>query len=106
MSLPQPACRLDPVAAGHAQVHEHDIGPGCPGQLDCFLAVGGSADDLDVLEQAEQGLEALPDDALVVGDQHADHRGIHNSTRNPPGVGPAVTVAPISSARSRMPVRP
>ena len=71
-----------------------------------LLAVGGGADELDPVEQAEQGAEALADDALVVGEQDADHAGSHSSTRKPSVVGSARSRPPSSSARSRMPVRP
>ncbi len=60
-------------------------------------------------EQPEQGGESLADHALVIGHQDADGRvqaGTHSSTRNPPPVGPAVSVPPSSSARSLMPVSP
>ena len=84
-------------------------GSQCHGQLDSFVAVGGGADDLDAVEQPEQRREAFADDALVVGDEDADRvvmPGTHNSTRKPSAVGPAVSVPPSSSARSRMPVSP
>ena len=67
------------------------------------------ADDLDAGDQPEKGAEPFADHALVIGHQDADragHAGTCNSTRNPPSVGPAVSVPPSSSARSLMPVRP
>ena len=100
---------LDPVAARHAQVHQHDVWPELDRQGDCLVAVGCGADDLDAVEQPEEGAESLADHALVVGDEDADgagHSGTHSSTRNPPSVDPAVSVPPSSSARSRMPVSP
>ena len=100
---------LDAVAARHAQVHQHDVRPQPVGERERLVAVGRRADDLDPGEQPEQGGESFADDALVVGDQDADgcvHAGTHSSTRNPLPVGPAVSVPPSSSARSRMPVSP
>ena len=37
--------RLDPVEHGHADVHQHDVGPQPPGRGDRVLAVDGLADD-------------------------------------------------------------
>ena len=58
------------------------------------------------VEQPEQRAEPLAHDALVVGEQDADHAGSHSSTRNPSAVGSAVSRPPSSSARSRIPVSP
>ena len=71
-----------------------------------LLAVGGGADELDPVQQTEQRAEALPDHALVVRQQHADHAGSHSSTTKPSVVGSARSRPPSSSARSRIPVRP
>ena len=60
------------------------------GERERLLAVGGGADELDAVEQAEQRAEALADHALVVGEQDADHAGSHSSTRKPSSVGPAL----------------
>jgi hypothetical protein len=76
----EPADRLDAVAARHPQVHQHDVGVVLGGERDRLLAVGGGADELDPVEQPEQRAEALADDALVVGEQDADHAGSHSST--------------------------
>ena len=76
------------------------------GERDGLLAVGGGPDHLDAVEQAEQRAEALAHDALVVGEQHADHAGSHSSTQKPSSVGPASSRPPSSSARSRIPVSP
>ena len=76
------------------------------GERDRLLAVGGRADELDAVEQAEQRPEPLAHDPLVVGEQDADHAGSHSSTRKPSAVGSAHRRPPSSSARSRMPVRP
>ena len=76
------------------------------GQRDRLLAVGRRADQLDPVEQGEQRAEPFAHDALVVGEQDADHAGSHSSTRNPSAVGSAVSRPPSSSARSRIPVSP
>ena len=63
------------------------------GERDRLLAVGRGADQLDPVEQPEQRAEALAHDALVVGEQDADHAGSHSSTRKPSPVGPALQPA-------------
>jgi hypothetical protein len=100
---------LDAVAVRHPEVHQHDVWPQLDRERECLVAVGCGADHLDPRKQPEKGAESLPDHALVVGHQDADgrvHAGTHSSTRNPPSVGPAVSVPPSSSARSLMPVSP
>jgi hypothetical protein len=47
-----------------------------------LLAVGRRAHDLDAGQQPEEHLQALADDALVVGQQDADRVILH---RRPPG---------------------
>ena len=70
--LAEAAGGLDPVAAGHPQVHQHDVRPKPDRERERLVAVGCGADDLDAGEQAEQGCESFADDPLVVGDQDAD----------------------------------
>ena len=52
---------------------------GCSGArlLDRLVAVGGDADELDVVERGDQPPEAVADDAVVVGEQDADHARGH-----------------------------
>ena len=100
-----PGC-LDTVATRHTQVHQHDVGMQSLDELDRLLAVGGRADDLDAGQQAEQRRQALANDALVVREHDRRHAGTQSSTRKPAPVGPAASVPPSSSARSRIPVRP
>ena len=100
---------LDAVAAGHPQVHQHDVWPLLDRERQRLVAVGRGADHLDPGHQGEQGGESFPDHALVVSHQDADglvHPGTHSSTQNPAAVGAAVRVPPSSSARSFMPVSP
>ena len=99
--------RLDAVHPRHPQVHQHDVRVVLRGQRERLLAVGRGGHQLDAVEQPEQRAEALADDALVVGEQDADHcAGSHSSTLKPSSVGPAFRRPPSSSARSRMPVSP
>jgi hypothetical protein len=100
---------LDPVAVRHPEIHQHDVRTQLDRQRERLVAVGCGADDLDAGEQPEEGGESLADHALVIGHKDADfpaHAGTHSSTRNPPPVGPAVSVPPSSAARSLMPVSP
>src|SRR6185312_13543415 len=106
-------------------------------------AVGRGTDDDDPGQQADQRDQPLPDDLLVIGDQHPDIRAHRASARGTTGacgamvacgvtgasrvtrpgvaagpvgspsrtwkpwsVGPAVSLPPSSSARSRIPVSP
>src|SRR5262249_18366876 len=70
--LPDPPHRLDPVELRHHEVHQDDIRREPDGLLDRGGAVGGLADDLDPLLQAEEGAQPLADDLVVVGDHHAN----------------------------------
>ena len=76
LALGQPfsqlAGRLDPVHAGHADVHDDDVRVAAERQLDGCGAVGGFADDPDVRRPRERKPEALADDLVVVDDQRRD----------------------------------
>ena len=98
---------LDPVHARHVEVHQHDVGLELLGLLDRLGAVGGGADELDVLEPADQAAEAVADDAVVVGEQDADHRGTSSVTVVPcPGAESTVSVPPACATRSPSSERP
>ena len=102
------------VHARHPHVHQHDVGPVRPRELDRLLAVGGLGDDRDVVLAVEQRAEAGAHHRLVVGEQDRDHAGRPRvragsvaSTRQPPlGAGPASSVPPSAAARSRIPRTP
>ena len=89
------AGRLDPVEHGHANVHQHDVGPepACLG--DGVFAVDGLADDGRVRLVLEDLAQADADERLVVGDQYAsssDRQQDANgeaAARPPAGVEPA-----------------
>src|SRR6202030_948163 len=81
------------------------------GQVHGTGPVGRLTDDLDVVAGVEQRREAGADQALVVGDQDADHgaglTGRGAPTRSPPPRRtPADRLPPRAVARSRMPVMP
>jgi hypothetical protein len=67
------AGRLDAVAAGHPHVHEHDIGAQRGRHGYRGRPVACLADHLDVRFGVEDKAEALPDQGVVVGQQHSDH---------------------------------
>jgi hypothetical protein len=48
------------------------------GHVDGFLGCGRLADDLDLIDPAEEGAKALPEDHVVVDHHDADRR--HGST--------------------------
>ena len=103
----------EPVAAGHLDVHEHDVGAQAPGRRRGLLAVLRLADHLDVGLGPEDHAEPGADHRLVVGEQDADAHsapsGVGSLTRTanpPPAAGPALSCPPWSAARSRMPISP
>src|SRR5262249_7856193 len=60
---------------------EHDVRLAVARALHGLLAVRGQADELHVGQRLDEPAEAVPDDAVVVGDEDADHRaGTSNST--------------------------
>jgi hypothetical protein len=105
--------RLDPVHAGHADVHEHDVGPDVPGQPHRLGPIGRLPDHLEARLGVQDHPEPGPHQRLVVGDQDPDghgappSRGRRAATRKPPpGRAPASRVPPNRATRSRMPMRP
>src|SRR5207245_2507820 len=109
--LGEPARRLEPVDARHADVHQHDVRAVPERELDRLPALARLADHLDRRVELEQLAEARPDERLVIDDQDANgHRssyGIRALTTKPPPAGaPVSSVPPCSSTRSRMPASP
>jgi hypothetical protein len=72
---------LDAVDARHADVHEHDVGQCLPRARDRLGAVARLADDLDVGLRAQDHAKARAHEALVVGEQDADHRAAGSGSR-------------------------
>ena len=64
----QAAGRLRAVHLRHPQVHQHDIGPVLAGHANRFLAVRGSAHDVDVGQAVQQADQAFPHHAMVFCD--------------------------------------
>ena len=76
--LAQPAQRVDAVGAGHLDVHQDHVGAQLLGRGRALVAVGGLADDLDVVLHLQEGAQAPADDLVVV-----DHAG--PGSAQPPG---------------------
>ena len=89
----QLAGRLEPVEPGHPDVHQHDVGPQPRRGLEALAAVGGLADDLDVVAAAEHQRQRRPDERVVVDHEHPDARARHAAH----GIQPRSThVAPVA----------
>jgi hypothetical protein len=69
----------EPVATGHAHVHEHDLGPQRRDRGLGRRAVPRLADDVDAAGGGEHRAEAGADDRLVVHEQHPDPHGPHRA---------------------------
>ena len=80
---------LDPVHDRHPHVHQHHVGLQRQRLLDRLPAVGGGADHRDPGLDVQQRGDALPDQLLVVDDQH------------PHGVGPGHADRPVAARRRR-----
>src|ERR1700683_4319365 len=57
---------------GHPDVRDQDLGRQSGGALHHLVVVGRHADDLEVLVPLDQRTYALPDDQIVVGQEHRD----------------------------------
>ena len=119
------------VQPGHADVHQHDVGPAPANRLHRVGAVVGLADDGDVVGRLEDHPQPGADQRLVVDDERRGSRGATGrggrrrrrrraaaaghgratgsqaTTRQPPSaVGPDSSVPPTRATRSRSPSRP
>ena len=93
--------------ARHAHVHQHDVGGRDRQRLERLAAVGRLADDAHVGLGVDHELQPGAHERLVVDEEDADHAGIAARTSKPPsGRGPASSVPPRGSTRSRIPVSP
>src|SRR5215475_13764272 len=73
--LADPLDRGEAVYAGHAQVHEHQIGLAADDGLDPGRSVVSLVHDLDVTRRAENRAQVRADHRLVVDDDYPDHAG-------------------------------
>jgi len=67
-----PADRGDAVHVRHQEIHQDDVGLEATGHRHALAAVGGLADNLDVVLEVEEDAQAHPDDRVVVDDEDAD----------------------------------
>ncbi len=65
--------RADAVAVGQTGIEQGDVGPHPLDLGDRLEAVGRLADDDEVVFAREHDLDRLPEQRLLVGEQHADH---------------------------------
>jgi len=70
--LPDRLGRLDPVEHGHRDVHQDDVGRQLLRELHGLLAVARVTHDRDPLVAAEDRLESLGEETVIVGYEHAD----------------------------------
>jgi hypothetical protein len=94
-----------PVQSWHVQVEQQHVWPSGGHDVDRLPAVSGFADDLNAWFLAEQVAQPVSDDAVVVGDHHADRHGTGTRTVSAapcPGPLSMSTVPPSSATRSRM----
>ena len=88
----------DPVETGHDEVHDDDVGEQRRRRLERRDAVGGLADDLEVIVQVEEVAHAAADHGMVVDDQDTDP-GAHAlaADRRRRSVGPPRSPGPYRS---------
>src|SRR5438045_4282503 len=67
--------RLDAIDAGHVEVHHDDVRLLFCGEAYRLLAVGGLTHDGGLRQGGEQGAQALAEDRMVIGEEHAQRRG-------------------------------
>jgi hypothetical protein len=63
---------LDPVAAGHADVHQDDVGQRLGGLLDRLRAVARLADQIDIRLALQDHLETAAEQGVIIDDHRAD----------------------------------
>jgi len=78
MVVENPADRFHSVHFRHHQIHEDDVGCMTSDGCDGLVAVGGLRDDLELGIRAEQHVEPVTDDRVIVDDQDADRFGSHD----------------------------
>ena len=100
----------EPVELGHADVHQHDVGPPAPHDVHRRAAVGRLADDGDVGLGVEDHAEAGAQEPLVVGDHDGDRRAAASSRRggasSPSSSRQRTCAAATRSATPAQPQRP
>jgi len=115
--------RLDPVQAGHPDVHQHHVGAQVAAHPHRLATVGRGTEHGEVRLRVQQGGKPGPHHLVVVGDDDPYGHwcilpaapvmasgalaGSSASTQKPPPrASPAWSAPPTAAARSRMPSRP
>jgi hypothetical protein len=89
VGLEELACREDAVELRHDDVHDHDVGPVVHGELNCFTAVLGLADDGQP-SGLQSALDHRSGEGVVIRDDHAQRRfRCHPCSPLSPFVAPA-----------------
>ena len=108
-----PRGRLVAVDAGHAQVHQHEVGRELAASATASSPSAASPTTSMSPADCEQRDDAAAHDRVVVGDQHADHadapRGAGSRSSEVVAAGRARrrrASPPTRASRSRMPLRP
>jgi len=71
--------RVDAVHLWHLEIHQHDIWPKLGGQRYSLFAVRGKPDDCEIRLKAQDHLQPLAHNGLVVGDEYTNWRsGSHS----------------------------
>ncbi len=86
--------RLETADTGHPQVHEDDVGRERVHERERLGAVGGFAHDLEVRLRGQHAPEAVANDRVIVGDEHAD--GTHRVAAEDGSMAMAGTRAEIA----------
>ena len=114
-AFPQLGDRRDPVAAGHLDIHQDDVGPKVHRQADRGRPVGCLGDHLDGWVARQHGDQPCAQELVVVDHQHPDGHdgtasgcvGITACTAKPPlGPGPDASVPRARATRSASPTSP
>src|SRR5215213_2487739 len=82
-----PICCLDRVDVRHREIHQYDVRLRLGDQLDRLGTICRGIDDLDVCRRCQQAFEPRSHQAVVLGEQDADHVATSTDTRDPvPGL--------------------
>ena len=72
---------LEPVGAGHPDVHDHDVRAAAAGQRNGGTAVRRLADNADVVRAGQRQAQALTNDLMIIDNQTGNRLGHVCSTR-------------------------
>src|SRR6185369_15016647 len=102
--LVDPARRLDPGEARHADVEDDDVRLRLQRLLHGLADVGSLRDDFDVRARLQDPDQTLAHDRVIVGDEDPDLRHARPSPA-PSGISPSTTVAPGEDRTRNVPLK-